>query len=419
MLTLLLGSRLIGAARKILFQSRFSTTIVFPLSRTMATRMPTEIYEASPTAKVKFGDTEEEVNIVKEGKAEVYFQKSVFYNPVQEFNRDITINVVSEFAKEFFTEKKNKAKKKAANSSGENGTYNIDIPDPADLQAGTQYKDGMRILEGLAASGLRSVRFALEVPGVKELIVNDYDHNAVKFINKNLEVNNVNHLARGNVGDASMLMYQNRLPIDRFDVVDIDPYGSPSRFLDAAVQAVADGGLLCVTCTDMGALCGNNGEAAYTKYGSYAVRSPCCHEIALRSILHSLDSHAGRYSRYIVPLLCVSVDFYIRVFVKVYSGPFKTKHSASKQSLIYRCAGCGAQYFQPLGAVEVKGSNTRFVPAVGPPVNQICEHCGHKHKVSGPIWSDRIHDFDFVDRVIRNIKKNKDNFGTAERMIGR
>ena len=36
-----------------------------------------------------------------------------------------------------------------------------------------------------------------------------------------------------------------------YDVVDLDPYGSPSHFLDSAVQSVAEGGLLMVTATDM------------------------------------------------------------------------------------------------------------------------------------------------------------------------
>ena len=38
-------------------------------------------------------------------------------------------------------------------------------------------------------------------------------------------------------------MYEHRdLPNKWFDVVDVDPYGSPSKFLDATVQACADGG---------------------------------------------------------------------------------------------------------------------------------------------------------------------------------
>lgn len=47
--------------------------------------------------------------------------------------------------------------------------------------------------------------------------------------------------------------------------VDLDPYGSPSAFLDSAVQSVADGGMLLCTATDMAVLCGGNGEVCYSK----------------------------------------------------------------------------------------------------------------------------------------------------------
>ena len=41
----------------------------------------------------------------------------------------------------------------------------------------------------------------------------------------------------------SMLMYECRDPTTkRFNVIDLDPYGSPSQFLDSTLQAVADGG---------------------------------------------------------------------------------------------------------------------------------------------------------------------------------
>ena len=36
----------------------------------------------------------------------------------------------------------------------------------------------------------------------------------------------------------------------RFDVVDLDPCGTPAPFLAAAVRAVAPGGLLCVASTE-------------------------------------------------------------------------------------------------------------------------------------------------------------------------
>lgn len=56
--------------------------------------------------------------------------------------------------------------------------------------------------------------------------------------------------------DANKVMHEHFNPAERFDVVDLDPYGSPTTFLDAAVQSVKDGGLLLVTCTDMAVLCG-------------------------------------------------------------------------------------------------------------------------------------------------------------------
>ena len=53
-------------------------------------------------------------------------------------------------------------------------------------------------------------------------------------------------------------MYSDRPERQRVDCVDLDPYGTASPFIDAAVQCVNDGGLLCVTCTDMGVLATNN-----------------------------------------------------------------------------------------------------------------------------------------------------------------
>lgn len=37
-------------------------------------------------------------------------------------------------------------------------------------------------------------------------------------------------------------MYQSQAERAPFDVIDLDPYGSAAPFLDAAVQAVSDGG---------------------------------------------------------------------------------------------------------------------------------------------------------------------------------
>ena len=49
---------------------------------------------------------------------------------------------------------------------------------------------------------------------------------------------------------------------------------------------------------------------------------------ALRTVLHSLDLRANCYQRFVVPLLSISADFSVRVFVRVFTGQAKVKASA-------------------------------------------------------------------------------------------
>lgn len=56
-------------------------------------------------------------------------------------------------------------------------------------------------------------------------------------------------------------MYNSTTLEKRFTIIDLDPYGSPNRFLDAAIQSIEDGGLLLITATDLAVLAGNTPEA--------------------------------------------------------------------------------------------------------------------------------------------------------------
>ncbi|XP_005098109.1 tRNA (guanine(26)-N(2))-dimethyltransferase [Aplysia californica] len=370
-----------------------------------------------------------EVNEVTEGLAKVVLPKSVFYNPVQEYNRDLTIAVISEYAKLHFANAHKSENGKRSNKKSENSETKVEKSDSGldphvfdndILEPGKYYENGIKIFEGLAASGLRSVRFGLEIPGVKEVIANDFDKTAVEFIERNISQNDLGHIMKSRHGDAAMGMYERKSVEERFDVIDLDPYGSPHLFLDAAVQAVKDGGLLCITCTDAAVLCGNAPEKCSANYGALSLRSKFCHEMGVRIILQCLDSHANRYSRYIVPLISLSIDFYFRVFVRVYTGQKQVKHSATKKAMVYECVGCGSHALQPLAeAVPTKGEgNFKFMPGTGPVVGPVCSHCGHHHRVGGPIWSAPIHDKDFVKQVIQQVQTNPKPLGTKDRICG-
>ncbi|KAJ8751791.1 hypothetical protein K2173_025978 [Erythroxylum novogranatense] len=149
--------------------------------------------------------------------------------------------------------------------------------------------------------------------------------------------------------------------------IDLDPYGSPSIFLDSAVQSVVDGGILMCTTTDMAVLYKGNG-----KY---------CHEMALRILLGYIESHANRYKRYIIPVLSVQMDFYVRVFVRIFTSASAMKNTPLKLSYVYQCTGCDYFHLQPLGRTISKPALLKSAVTVG-----------KKFNMEGPIWAALIHD---------------------------
>ncbi|KAL8211723.1 UNVERIFIED_CONTAM: tRNA methyltransferase 1 [Gekko kuhli] len=389
---------------------------------------PPAVDSSSGGESVKNGET-----VITEGKAKIIFPSAneVFYNPVQQFNRDLTCAVITEFARLQLSSKRiqiavpgEEDVSKVVVDLSKEGKEDESEPaltgdeDPKVAAVGEVCQDGLRVLEALAASGLRSLRFAKEVPGLRSVVANDVSSKAVELISQNIQLNDMDHLVTASLSDARMLMYRHKAAKDLFDVIDLDPYGSPSMFLDAAVQAVSEGGLLCVTCTDMAVMAGNSGETCYSKYGAMSIKAKYCHEMALRIILHSLDLRANCYQRYIVPLLSVSADFYIRVFVRVFSGQAKVKASASKQAFVYNCVGCGSFHFQRLGKLVNNGSNIAYKAASGPPVEPSCEHCHQRHQLGGPMWAEPLHDAGFVQRVLSAVGSNPGRFRTSQRIQG-
>lgn len=98
-----------------------------------------------------------------------------------------------------------------------------------------------------------------QVPDVGTVVANDLEAAAVESIRRNVAFAGeaVANVVIPMETDARVLMLQLE---KSFDVVDLDPYGTPAMFLDSAMQTVKDGGLMLITATDMAVLCGNNKE---------------------------------------------------------------------------------------------------------------------------------------------------------------
>ncbi|KAL8193455.1 hypothetical protein R6Q57_026590 [Mikania cordata] len=386
--------------------------------------------------------------IIKEGEAEIlmHTKNEVFYNKTQVNNRDMSIAVLRTFVlkrkeeHETLLSKRIKRVLKVSEDHASTSEPPLDSPKPNEKSNGEceETSDNEphdtceepeklpvgkgqgelkppRVLEALSATGLRALRYAREVDGIGQVVALDNDKASVEACRRNIKFNGSIAMAKVESNFADARVYMLTHPKE-FDMVDLDPYGSPSVFLDSAVQSIADGGMLMCTATDMAVLCGGNGEVCYSKYGSYPLKAKYCHEMALRVLLACIESHANRYKRYIVPVLSVQMDFYVRVFVRIYTSAGNMKNTPLKLSYVYQCTGCDSFHLQPLGRTVSKNTSVRYLPGFGPVVPQECSDCGKKYNMGGPIWSAPIHDQDWVASILADVKSMKTRYPAFDRI---
>lgn len=364
-----------------------------------------------------------------------------FLNPVQEFNRDLSVACIRVWSEEWNRAKEAKwrvSQERKAKRPEKKQKVSDNVEGSTEPKEKGYLQQKFVLLEALSATGLRSIRYAKEIPLVKYVIANDLSDAATEAMRRNVEINGFSEKpanpdvpgsrptpakVRVNEGDACALMYNHRAEGSRVDVVDLDPYGTAAPFIDAAVQSVSDSGLLCVTCTDLSVLATTNfPEKCFANYGGVSLKTEYCHEAALRLVLHSLATSAARYGRYIEPLLSLSIDFYVRLFVRVNSSPTEVKKVSSKISTYYICSGCQSFYGQPLGRIisrEDKGQQrVLFKIHAGPPVSEKCPECNSTLHLAGPMWSAPIQNPEFISKVLEHVGETSDKYGTVARMKG-
>ena len=127
-------------------------------------------------------------------------------------------------------------------------------------------------------------------------------------------------------------------------MVDLDPYGTAIPFLEGAVTSLANNGLLCVTFTDMAVLCARRPHVCFYKYGASPLGKPYCHEQALRMVLYTINTIANKHGLRVEPLMSLTVDFYIRLFIRVKKSASECQQSIRKYSYIHQSSACESFY---------------------------------------------------------------------------
>jgi len=278
----------------------------------------------------------------------------VFYNPLMKSNRDIAILAAQVFQRSLGRE--------------------------------------LLIAEPLAGCGVRGIRLAMETRGIKHVYLNDINPLAFKMAEYNVKINGLTGLISVANEDANLFMSRYAAPHKRFDYIDIDPFGSPAPFLDSAIRALRDGGLLALTATDMAPLCGVHPRAALRKYGGFPLRTEYCHEIAVRLLIGSLVMAAAKHEIGLKVLFSYKFRHYVRAYISLTHGAKKADESISKMGYILHCFGC----FQ-----------RQISYGLNPFLKKKCPECGMPLKAAGPLWLGRLAEKNFCEQMEKEAASGK------------
>ena len=279
----------------------------------------------------------------------------VFFNPTQELNRDVTVATLR--------------------------AYHDREPRAASY------------LDAMAASGIRGVRAAAEG---YDVTCADVDDKAVELAAANLDANGLDGEAVHR--DVNALLYDE----GPFDVVDLDPYGTPMPFADAAF---ANGrNLVCVTATDTAPLCGAHLNSGIRKYGAVPRNTDYHPEMGLRTLISALVRTAARYDKAATPILSHVSRHYARTYLELESGARAADDCLDGVGHVDHCEDC-------LWRAATRGH-------IADPVDA-CPECGSDRVLTaGPIWLGPVAEPDFARAVRREVTDDMGEAKRARKLLG-
>lgn len=264
------------------------------------------------------------------GTGKVSKKMSVFYNPYMKDNRSIAVLLL--------------------NSINKN-------PRVADIMAGT---------------GIRSIRLLLET-NVEQVEINDISKEAVKLIKSNLKLNKLKINVHNKDSNEFLLSTKG------FDYIEIDPFGSPNKFLESAAARISRNGILAVTATDTSALSGTFKNACKRKYWATPMRNYLMHEVGLRILIRRCQLAGTEYDKALIPIFSHSTLHYMRVYLKCVKGKQKVDSILKYHKYFHYCSKCMNHF------VNYKNQET----------------CCSLMLTAGPLWTGKLWDSNLVKRMLK------------------
>jgi tRNA (guanine26-N2/guanine27-N2)-dimethyltransferase len=231
-------------------------------------------------------------------------------------------------------------------------------------------------LDAMGATGIRGMRVAGEcdIP----VTICDREPTAIGLIlqNKNHTGLPVTVLER----DVNALLSE-----QSFDAVDLDPFGTPALFIDAAVRGCRR--FLFVTATDTAPLCGAHLRAGIRRYGAVPMNTEYHSEVGLRILLGFVVRETVKYDRGIEPLLCYAREHFTRLHLRLLRGAQAADDTLNHMGFIHQCEKC--PYREEQTGLQ---AHDRF-----------CPHCNELLRPIGPLWLGSIRNADTLAQMLETV----------------
>ncbi|MEM0026315.1 MAG: hypothetical protein QXT53_00055 [Ignisphaera sp.] len=288
----------------------------------------------------------------------------IFYNPEMVENRDITIAIL----------------------------YTI-------MTQPTRNEKSFVFVDPMAATGVRSIRFVLEVgKQLKKslhIYMGDISAVAVDIIKHNLRINRINDFSNAdlsiNLMDANEYVYHLKRNHVVIDYIDVDPFGSPAPYIHSAISSIKRGGIVGITATDVAVLEGKYSNTLLRRYGIRGIKTQISKEIATRALLSFLLRVATIYDRFIEPLVSYQFKHYVRIFIRVLESASKANYYISRCiGKVRYCPSCGYSLFE---AIDEKSAQ------------RTCPICGGTMISIEPLWICNLNNKHYVKSAYVNATK--------------
>lgn len=241
------------------------------------------------------------------------------------------------------------------------------------------------VLDGFCASGARGLRYKLENSNVDHVTFLDAQPEAVKLAESNARLNLLPEKQfRTMRADINRLLGVG----ERFDLIEIDPFGTPIPYLAALMRCGSgmDERFVSITATDTAVLCGAHAAACHKVYAARPLHSEVCHEAGLRILLGAIARAAAAEDWALEPQLCVSHRHYFKVLARLRKGADGAVETAkTAMSYLVHCNHC-LYHEMHIAAAELRTE---------------CPQCGHRMEWAGPAWGGKWAEPKPIERMIR------------------